>query len=92
METTNKRECTKDEFSEDNCKLTLIIEEYFKDIKNFLDINIGKTQRELSSTIYETLKEDFVLNVLEINKEEVEIKITRENNKQGLLIKINKNE
>lgn len=92
METTNKRECTKDEFSEDNYQITLIIEEYFKDIKNFLDINIGKTQRELSSIIYETLKEDFVLNVLEINKEEVEIKITRENNKQGLLIKINKNE
>jgi len=91
METTNKRECTKDDFSKDVQLYTEVIREYFQEIQNFADINISKLQKELLSSLYSLLQEEFILNVKKTTPEEIEIQITREN-KQGLLIKINKNE
>ena len=91
METTNKRECFEDDFSKDIQLYTEVIREYFQEIQNFADINISKLQKELLSSLYSLLQEEFILNVKKTTPEEIEIQITREN-KQGLLIKINKNE
>ena len=91
METTNKRECFEDDFSKDVQLYTEVIKEYFREIQNFADINISKLQKDLLSNLYSSCNEEFILNVKKTTPEEIEIQITREN-KQGLLIKINKNE